>query len=38
VSHDRLAELTGWDPVVSLREGLERTLAFYREHGEHYWA
>jgi UDP-glucose 4-epimerase len=38
VSHDRLAELTGWDPVVSLREGLERTLAFYREHGERYWS
>src|SRR3954471_15570344 len=37
VSHDCLAELTGWDPVVSLREGLERTLAFYREYGDQYW-
>src|SRR3954467_10189154 len=37
VSHDRLAEVTGWDPIVSLREGLAETLAFYREHGEHYW-
>src|SRR4051812_26186002 len=37
VSHDRLREATGWDPLVSLRDGLAATLAFYREHGEHYW-
>ena len=38
VSHDRLADATGWEPLVSLRDGLDRTLAFYREHGEHYWS
>ena len=38
VSHDRLTELTGWDPKVSLREGLERTIGFYKENGEHYWS
>jgi UDP-glucose 4-epimerase len=27
----------GWRPVVSLRDGLARTLAFYREEREHYW-
>ncbi len=27
----------GWSPRVRLREGLARTLAFYREHREHYW-
>jgi UDP-glucose 4-epimerase len=27
---------TGWEPRVELRDGLERTLAFYREHGSHY--
>lgn len=27
----------GWMPRVSLREGLARSLAFYREHREHYW-
>ena len=27
----------GWEPHVSLHEGLERTLDFYREHGSHYW-
>ena len=37
VSHDRLTELTGWNPRVSLREGLEQTITYYKEHGEHYW-
>jgi UDP-glucose 4-epimerase len=27
----------GWRPRVSLREGLARTLAFYRQEREHYW-
>jgi UDP-glucose 4-epimerase len=27
---------TGWEPTTELRDGLERTLAFYREHGAHY--
>jgi UDP-glucose 4-epimerase len=27
---------TGWTPTVSLREGLGRTIAFYREHWAHY--
>jgi len=27
----------GWRPRVGLREGLRRTLAFYRENREHYW-
>jgi UDP-glucose 4-epimerase len=37
VDHTRLNELTGWEPATSLREGLEKTIAFYKEHGEHYW-
>lgn len=37
VSHERLSELTGWEPQVDLRSGLEKTFAFYREHGAHYW-
>ena len=37
VDHARLTELTGWEPNVPLREGLERTFDFYREHGAHYW-
>ena len=27
----------GWRPKVGLREGLRRTLEFYREEREHYW-
>ena len=27
----------GWTPRVGLREGLERTLAYFRECREHYW-
>ena len=32
----RFRETTGWVPAVSLDEGLRRTLAFYREHMDHY--
>jgi UDP-glucose 4-epimerase len=28
----RFRQLTGWRPQVPLREGLARTIAFYREH------
>jgi UDP-glucose 4-epimerase len=31
-----LIEVAGWAPAVSLRQGFERTLAFYREHLHHY--
>jgi UDP-glucose 4-epimerase len=27
----------GWSPRVGLDEGLERTIAYYRQHGGHYW-
>jgi UDP-glucose 4-epimerase len=27
----------GWEPRVGLRAGLERSLAYYREHGASYW-
>jgi UDP-glucose 4-epimerase len=38
VDHSRLTELTGWEPVVGLREGLEQTIGFYEQYGERYWA
>ena len=33
----RFRAATGWTPQVDLEEGLERTVAFYREHKEVYW-
>jgi UDP-glucose 4-epimerase len=32
----RFRRATGWSPQITLREGLTRTLAFYREHIRHY--
>ncbi len=34
-SHAR--EVLGWAPKVDLEEGLRRTIAFFRQHREHYW-
>jgi UDP-glucose 4-epimerase len=30
--YQRIGQVLGWQPRVPLREGLARTLAFYREH------
>ncbi len=32
-----IEERLGWSPRIELREGLARTLTFYREHYRHYW-
>ena len=32
----KFAAATGWRPTVDLRDGLERTVAFYREHLSQY--
>jgi UDP-glucose 4-epimerase len=32
----RIRRALGWAPVVGEREGLARTLAFYRAHLDHY--
>ncbi len=35
---DRLIrQVLGWEPHISLREGLTRTLEFFRRYKEHYW-
>jgi len=34
--HGRIRASLGWEPRVALREGLARTLAYYREHLKHY--
>ena len=36
-SWDLIHKDLGWQPHVSLSEGLQRTLDYYREHGSHYW-
>jgi UDP-glucose 4-epimerase len=33
----KLREATGWVPPTSLQEGIEKTVAYYRQHREHYW-
>jgi UDP-glucose 4-epimerase len=33
----KIRERLGWEPRVGLAEGLERSLAYYREHGASYW-
>ncbi len=36
-SYRLIQEMLGWEPQVDLREGLERTVAFYRQYKQHYW-
>lgn len=36
-SYSRIQIELGWEPQVDLRSGLERTVAFYKEHREAYW-
>ncbi len=36
-SFAKLQAALGWQPRVALRDGLARTLAFYREHHAQYW-
>ncbi len=36
-SYAKLQAALGWQPQVGLRDGLARTLAFYREHHAQYW-
>jgi UDP-glucose 4-epimerase len=36
-NHGRIRAELGWTPQVQLAEGIERSLAFYREHGSAYW-
>jgi UDP-glucose 4-epimerase len=28
---------TGWQPRVSLEEGIQKTMDFFKKHKEHYW-
>ncbi|MEJ2092747.1 MAG: SDR family NAD(P)-dependent oxidoreductase [Syntrophobacterales bacterium] len=33
----KLQEATGWAPRISLREGIEKTVDYYRQHWKRYW-
>jgi UDP-glucose 4-epimerase len=33
----KIRERLGWRPAVSLEDGLERSLAYYRRYGDRYW-
>ncbi len=35
-NYDKIRQELGWEPRVSLREGLSQTLAYYQEHLDHY--
>lgn len=36
-NYTRIKQTLGWQPAVSLSEGLRRTLEFYRRHHDRYW-
>ena len=35
--YSRMSESTGWRPCVNLRDGLARTIDYYRRNRERYW-
>ena len=36
--YSKIRQTLGWQPKVSLEEGLRSTVQFYREHRDHYWS
>jgi UDP-glucose 4-epimerase len=38
VDDRKIRRVLGWEPRVDMREGLGRSIAFYRQYREHYWA
>lgn len=35
--YSKISTALGWDPKVSLRQGLKRTVEYYREYKQYYW-
>ena len=33
----KIKSVVGWEPRVPMEEGLQRTIAYYRAHRDHYW-
>jgi UDP-glucose 4-epimerase len=38
LDRNKIEAVCGWAPTVELADGLERTIEFYRQCGEHYWS
>lgn len=36
-NYTKIRQEVGWKPRTTLREGIQTTLAYYREHRQHYW-
>ncbi|MFQ5772147.1 MAG: NAD-dependent epimerase/dehydratase family protein [bacterium] len=36
-NYEKIRRTLGWEPEVSLHEGLERMVAYYQKYKEHYW-
>jgi UDP-glucose 4-epimerase len=36
-SHEKIRTALGWQPVTPLREGLRKTIEYYRQYRNHYW-
>ena len=35
--YSKFSGLTGWQPKINLEEGLQKTLAYYKQHKSMYW-
>lgn len=35
--YNKILTQLGWRPKILLRDGVEKTLAYYRQYKEHYW-
>ena len=35
--YSKFTQATGWKPRVEMEQGLEKTVAYYKRHKEHYW-
>ncbi|HEX2913119.1 MAG TPA: NAD-dependent epimerase/dehydratase family protein [Chloroflexia bacterium] len=35
--YSKIKRMLGWEPKVEIREGLSRTIEYYREYQQHYW-
>jgi UDP-glucose 4-epimerase len=36
-NYSKLQQITGWEPTITMREGLQLTIAFYEKYKDYYW-